>query len=87
LWNNPVFIGTNTYSANPNIQTDNKIYQNIGRLNLNTLYVNDNSTYPGNGTILWPYRFIWQAIENASVGDNIFVLAATMILLLETTLL
>jgi len=41
------------------------------------IYVDDDSTYPGNGTLLWPYRYIWQGIENASAGDTIYVHSGT----------
>lgn len=42
-----------------------------------TIYVDDGSSYPGNGTLLWPYRHIWQSIENASEGDTIYVYSGT----------
>lgn len=42
-----------------------------------TIYVDDDSTYPGNGSINWPYKYIWQGIENSSEGDTIFVRCGT----------
>ncbi len=43
----------------------------------NTIYVDGDSSYPGNGTLLWPYRHIWQSIENASAGDAIYAYSGT----------
>jgi parallel beta-helix repeat protein len=72
-----LFVGTNIYPASSDIKINHfdttEEYQNIGPLTANTLYVDDNSTYPGDGTIGSPYRYIWQGIENASGGDTIFV--------------
>jgi parallel beta-helix repeat protein len=71
-----LFIGTNVF---PNINAEIKNYNSIDTnhftniLNRKTLYVDDNSTYPGNGSIQWPYRYIWQGVENASVNDIVFV--------------
>lgn len=71
------FIGVNINAANPSIKTDNfniiTTKNKTGVLTATTWYVDDNSTYPGNGTTLWPYRYIWQAVENATHGDTIFV--------------
>jgi len=49
----------------------------LGSSGGDTIYVDDDSTYPGNGTLLWPYRYIWQSIENASAGDTIYVFNGT----------
>jgi len=42
-----------------------------------TIYVDDDSVYPGNGTLLWPYHFIWQGVQNATNGDTIYVFNGT----------
>ena len=42
-----------------------------------TIYVKDDSVYPGNGTLLWPYHFIWQGVQNATDGDTIYVFNGT----------
>lgn len=39
----------------------------------NTLYVDDNSSFPGDGSKNWPYSKIGFAIENATNGDTIRV--------------
>jgi len=49
----------------------------LGSSGGDTIYVDDDSTYPGNGTLLWPYQCIWQSIENASAGDTIYVFNGT----------
>lgn len=49
----------------------------IGVFNGDTIYVDDDSTPPGNGTIEWPYCRIQHAIENASKGDTIYVCNGT----------
>ncbi len=46
-------------------------------LSRDTIYVDNDSVYPGNGTEENPYRYIWQGIENASVDDAIYVYNGT----------
>jgi parallel beta-helix repeat protein len=42
-----------------------------------TIYVDDDAIYPGNGTFLWPYHCIWQGVQNASSGDTVYVFNGT----------
>lgn len=50
--------------------------QSIGK-DSKTIYVDNDSFCPGDGSINWPYYKIQYAIENASHGDTIIVLQGT----------
>lgn len=54
--------------------SSSSVYSKITTLeSLNTIYVDDDSISPGDGSSDWPYCNIQYAIDNASVGDIIYV--------------
>lgn len=45
---------------------------NIGSSSVGSAwYIDDDATYPGSGSELDPFKYIWQGIENATSGDDI----------------
>lgn len=49
------------------------VSNNVYGINQKQWYVDDDAEYPGEGTFDSPFRYIWQAIQNSSNGDEIYV--------------
>ena len=76
FWNITVFkFGFNISYVDITIE-ENTIYDFILTPRIG-IFIDDDSQYPGEGTIDNPFHFIWQGIENSSNGDTIFVLNGT----------
>ena len=72
-----LLVGTSVVSALGTLVVEEKCLLENGTNPLNfeenIIYVDDDSVYPGNGTFWWPYKYIWQGIENASEGYIVYV--------------
>ncbi len=76
-----LLVGTSVVSALGTLVVEEKclLENETNPLNFeeNIIYVDNDSVYPGNGTFWWPYKYIWQGIENASEGYIVYVYNGT----------